>query len=55
MKRILSALLLLLAVITGMAQNVPPLVQLKADPKKSYGNEYPYLYKTEQRTKAPRG
>ena len=55
MKRILSALLLLLAVITGMAQNVPPLVQLKADPKKSYGNDYPYLYKTEQLTKAPRG
>lgn len=55
MKRILSALLLLLAVITGMAQNVPPLEQLKADPKKSYGNDYPYLHKTGQLTKAPRG
>ena len=55
MRRFLTILLLLLTALTGWAQGVPALEQLKADPLKAYGNDYPYLYPTEQLTRAPRG
>ena len=46
---------LLLAAVTAWAQGSPALDQLRADPKKAYGNDYPYSYKTTTLTKAPRG
>ncbi len=55
MRRFLTILLLLLTALTGWAQGVPALEQLKADPLKAYGNDYPYLYPTEPLTRAPRG
>ena len=55
MRRILTIALLLLLALTAWAQGVPPLEQLRADPLKSYGNDYPYLFPTERLTPAPRG
>ena len=37
------------------AQGVDALSQLKADPRKSYGNDYPYPLKKVEQTKAPKG
>ena len=37
------------------AQTGNPLDQLKADPKKSFGTDYPYSHNTVQLTKAPKG
>ena len=54
-KKPLLSLLLLLAALSGLAQGVPALEQLKADPKKAYGNDYPYLFETVEPTRAPRG
>ena len=42
MKRILTTLLLALWALSVLAQNVPALEQLKADPRKAYGTDYPY-------------
>lgn len=36
------------------AQGVDALSQLKADPRKSYGNDYPYPLKKVELTKAPK-
>ena len=55
MKKPLLFILFLLTALSGMAQGVPALEQLKADPKKSYGNDYPYLFETVEPTRAPRG
>ena len=55
MKKTLPVILLLLSIVTGWAQNIPALEQLKADPKKAYGNDYPYLFETVQPTRSPRG
>ena len=55
MKKILATLLFLLAAITALAQSLPPMEQLKADPKKSYGNDYPYQPQGGALTKAPKG
>ena len=55
MKKTLPFILLLLSIVTGWAQNVPALEQLKADPRKAYGNDYPYMFKTVQPTRSPRG
>ena len=55
MKKPLLLILFLLVALSGMAQGVPALEQLKADPKKSYGNDYPYLFETVEPTRAPRG
>ena len=54
-KKPLLSFLFLLAVLTCLAQGVPALEQLKADPKKAYGNDYPYLFETVEPTRAPRG
>ena len=40
MKKPLLSFLFLLAALTCLAQGVPALEQLKADPKKAYGNEH---------------
>ena len=55
MKRILFSLLLMFCALSVLAQNVPAFEQLKADPKKSYGNDYPYQNQQEVLTKAPKG
>ena len=55
LKKTFTSLLLVLFCFAALAQSIPALEQLKADPKKAYGNDYPYLYKTTALTKAPRG
>ena len=55
MKRNLTIVMLLLVALTMWAQGNGALDQLKADPKKSYGTDYPYLFATPQLTKAPKG
>ena len=55
MKRILTPLLFLIVALTAAAQGSSVLEQLKADPKKSYGTDYPYPYKKVELTKAPKG
>ena len=55
MKRIVHILLLLGAVLTSWAQGTSALEQLKADPRKAYGTDYPYSYETFKLTKAPSG
>ena len=55
MKRNLTIVMLLLLALTTWAQGNAAFDQLKADPKKSYGTDYPYLFATPQLTKAPKG
>ena len=55
MKRFLISILTVLSAIGALAQNVPALEQLKADPRKAYGTDYPYGFKTEPVTASPRG
>ena len=55
MKKILTTLLLVLAATMTWAQTSSPLEQVKADPRKSYGNDYPYTFTTKRLTKAPSG
>ena len=45
MKKLLASIILTVVSLTLSAQNSSVLDQIKADPKKSYGNDYPYLYK----------
>ena len=55
MKKILTIFFLTLLTITVGAQGIPALDQLKADPRKAYGTDYPYQQESTQLTKAPRG
>ena len=55
MKRIFHILLLLGLVLTTWAQGTSALEQLKADPRKAYGTDYPYSYENFKLTKAPSG
>lgn len=55
MKKILTILLLVFFSLTTWAQVLPAMEQLKEDPKKSYGNDYPYRFKPTALTKAPKG
>ena len=55
MKRFLTSILAVLCALGALAQNVPALEQLKADPRKAYGTDYPYGFKMEPLTPAPRG
>lgn len=55
MKRLFTVLLAGLMVSAAWAQQVDPLSQLKADPRKAYGNDYPYPSNDAPLTKAPRG
>ena len=55
MRRVLTTLLAALCSLLALAQNVPALEQLKADPRKAYGTDYPYGFKMEPLTPAPRG
>ena len=55
MKRNLTIVMFLLLALTMWAQGSSVLDQLKADPKKSYGTDYPYQFANPQLTKAPKG
>ena len=55
MKKIFLTLLVVLSTLTVWGQNNAILDRLKADPRKAYGNDYPYPMETAQLTKAPRG
>ena len=56
MRKILttSFILLFMSLTTG-AQRISPLEQLKADPRKSYGTDYPYRFTDVRLTPAPAG
>ena len=55
MKKIITLLLLVCSALTGLAQNRNVLNELKADPRKAYGTDYPYSFETTKPTKAPSG
>ena len=55
MKKIFQALILCGFALTSWAQSVPALEQVKADPRKAYGTDYPYSMQTYALTKAPKG
>ena len=55
MKTILTTLILWCFALTTWAQNVAPLDQLKADPRKAYGTDYPYSFEAVQLTPTPKG
>ena len=48
-------LVLLFVAVTLCAQTVSPLDELKADPRKAYGTDYPYSFEKVKLTKAPKG
>ena len=55
MKRLLPLLLLALISLTSWAQGGSALEQLRRDPLKSYGNDYPYRFETVRPSPSPRG
>ena len=56
MRRVLTTLLFTLCSLLVLAQSsIPALEQLQADPRKAYGTDYPYAFKMEPLTPAPRG
>ena len=55
MKKLLTILSLAMLSLTAFAQQSTALDQLKSDPRKAYGTDYPYSFTTTQLTKAPRG
>jgi len=55
MKKILSTFLLTLLVLSAAAQSRSIADELASDPKRAYGTDYPYLYKMEALTPAPKG
>lgn len=54
-KRSLTIIAFVAFALASWAQGVSPLDQLKADPRKAYGTDYPYEFTTEKLTKAPSG
>ena len=55
MKRSLHVLFFLNIVLMTWAQAVPALEQLKLEPRKAYGTDYPYSFEPTCLTKAPKG
>ena len=55
MKKIFHILLLLTIAVTTWAQGSNALEQVKNDPRKAYGTDYPYPYENVSLTKAPSG
>ena len=55
MKKIITIALLTIVALASQAQGIPALEQLKANPRKAYGNDYPYTQEATRLTKAPRG
>ena len=54
-RKMATVMLLVGLVMTGWAQQSKVLDQLKADPRKAYGNDYPYPCDSSQMTEAPNG
>ena len=54
-KRALTILVFVSFVMAAWAQGPSPADQLKADPRKAYGTDYPYEFTTVKLTKAPHG
>ena len=48
-------LVLFFVAVSLCAQTVSPLDELKADPRKAYGTDYPYSFEKVKLTKAPKG
>ena len=44
-----------LMAVVAWAQGSSALDQLKADPRRAYGMDYPYTFTNQQQTKAPKG
>ena len=55
MKKIFTTLLFVLVALATQAQVQSALDQLKSDPRKAYGTDYPYYVHTASLTKAPKG
>ena len=55
MKKLYSVLFMVLVASAAWAQGSAALEQLKADPRKAYGTDYPYQFANPQLTKAPKG
>lgn len=55
MKKLLTILMLMLLVLTAGAQRPSALDQLKENPRKAYGNDYPYQQEMCDLTKSPKG
>lgn len=55
MKKLLSSCLMLCLALGAMAQQIDALEQLKADPQKAYGTDYPYRFEMKELTKSPSG
>ena len=55
MKRITHTLILWAVALSMSAQGVAALDQVKADPRKAYGTDYPYSFSPVKLTKAPSG
>ncbi len=55
MKKTILILITMLTAVMAWAQGSAALEQLKADPRRSYGMDYPYTFSTRQLTKAPKG
>ena len=53
--RVAFGLVLLFVTVSLCAQTVSPLDELKADPRKAYGTDYPYSFEKVKLTKAPKG
>lgn len=54
MKKLLTIVFFAALAMTVSAQSVNPLEQLKADPRKAYGTDYPYSFEAVTLTKAPK-
>ena len=54
MKKLLTIVFFAALAMTVSAQSVNPLEQLKADPRKAYGTDYPYSFEAGTLTKAPK-
>ena len=55
MKRTILLLITVLTAIASWAQGNAAFDQLKADPRRAYGTDYPYTFTTQPLTKAPKG
>lgn len=55
MKRLFATLCIAICVLNAPAQQSNVLDQLKADPRKSYGTDYPYAFEMTSLTKSPKG
>jgi len=55
MKKLLAILSLTVMVLSASSQGISPLEQLKENPRKAYGTDYPYQQEVTTLTKAPRG